>query len=104
MPSSPRGRTSLWRPVSAPVVNAATQVEFSPRNLPRDQSLLSYDSDNSIATDPGYATVRRPRRVVEQAEVVVEPSPAERVSSLEEMAFGILDRVYCAHLYVDLDM
>lgn len=83
MPSSPQGRTSLWRPASAPVINVATQVEFSPRNLPKDQSLLSYDSDNSVATDPGYTTVRRSARVVEQAEVVIETSPEGRVSGGE---------------------
>ena len=55
-------------------------MEFSPRNLPKDQSLLSYDSDNSVASDPGYTAVRRPGRVVEQAEVVIETSPTGRVS------------------------
>ena len=80
MPNSSQGRTPLWRPVSAPLISEATQVEFSPRNLPKDQSLLSYDSDNSIATDPGYTTVRRSGRVVEQAEVVIETSPTGRVS------------------------
>lgn len=57
------------------MVSVATQVEFSPRYLPKDQSLLSYDSDGSIATDPGYSSVHRSGRVVEQAVVVVETSP-----------------------------
>ena len=126
IPASPQSGTPMWRPVSAPVINEATQVEFSPRNLPKDQSLLSYDSDNSVASDPGYTAVRRPGRMVEQAEVVIETSPTGRVSgerdcllygtvSGRELYYALLylnswihhsshdDSIYCIRFYVDLD-